>query len=73
MSEEKKDAKAIPLPIGRTVDQMKEEVAGLQAQEQDRLQVLANNDPLWRDLKGRITALEWVLTGNQEDAPTKAQ
>ncbi len=60
MSEEKNKVTPLPNPC-RPATELREQLAALRLQQQERLQNLANNDPVWRDAQGRIEALVWVL------------
>ncbi len=67
MSESKKTT---PLPtLARGIDEVRAERDALMQQLQQRHQQLGQADPLWRDLRGRIEALSWLLPDEEASPP----
>tara|TARA_R100000781_G_scaffold4864_3_gene5753 strand:- start:5586 stop:5780 length:195 start_codon:yes stop_codon:yes gene_type:complete len=59
--------KEIKLPVAKRHDEIEESVAQLKEEASQRQQVLLATDGQYRDIIGRIAALQWVLSPEEEE------
>jgi len=57
----------IKLPVAKRCDEIEESVAQLKEEASQRQQVLLATDGQYRDIVGRIAALQWVLSPEEEE------